>query len=210
MYKRIVAGIVALLLPWLIFTLVISLNRSGVDLNVLRKAALEFDVQKKTNVVKPPPQQKPEQKRQQIRESLPSISASDVGASMTSLGLDFGIPQMSQTDFDELGDTDLLASDRDTAMDKSSVDIPPRVIRRTPIVYPELARKEGISGYVTMNVLINEEGNVEDVKIVDSRPPEIFDLKADSTVRMWKFSPASYDGKTVKVWATQRIVFKLE
>jgi protein TonB len=95
-------------------------------------------------------------------------------------------------------------------MDKDSVDVPPRVIRRSPIVYPELARKQGISGYVTMNVLIDEEGNVEDVKVLDSEPPEIFDLKADSTIRMWKFSPASYDGKAVKVWATQRIVFKLE
>ena len=61
-----------------------------------------------------------------------------------------------------------------------------------------------------MNVLIDEQGNVEDVKIVESNPPEIFDLKAESTVRMWKFSPASYDGKAVKVWATQQIAFKLE
>lgn len=46
--------------------------------------------------------------------------------------------------------------------------------------------------------------------IVVFQPPEIFDLKAESTVRMWKFSPASYDGKAVKVWATQQIAFKLE
>jgi len=83
------------------------------------------------------------------------------------------------------------------------------VIKRSPIVYPELARKQGVSGYVSMNVLIDENGNVEDVEIVDSKPTELFNLKADSTIRRWKFEPATYNGKKVKVWAMQKIVFKL-
>lgn len=210
MNKHIVAGIFALLLPWLIFTVVISLNGSGVDLEEIRNAAMQFDVQKKSSVSKPPPPKKPEPPKRQEREALPTLSASDVDSSLVSLGLDFGMPSMSQSDFAELGGDDLLGSGADTAMDKDSVDIPPRAVRRAPIVYPELARQQGISGYVTMSVLVDEEGNVEDVRILESNPPEIFDLKAESTVRMWKFSPASYDGKAVKVWATQRIAFKLE
>ncbi|MEE4251127.1 MAG: energy transducer TonB [Alcanivoracaceae bacterium] len=210
MNKHIVAGIFALLLPWLIFTVVISLNGSGVDLEEIRNSAMQFDVQKKSSVSKPPPPKKPEPPQRQQREPLPTLSASDVDSSLGMLGLDFGMPSMSQTGFSELGGDDLLGSGADTAMDKDSVDIPPRAVRRAPIVYPELARQQGISGYVTMSVLIDEEGNVEDVRILESNPPEIFDLKAESTVRMWKFSPASYDGKAVKVWATQQIAFKLE
>ena len=210
MNKHIVAGFIALLRPRLIFTVVISLNGSGVDLEEIRNSALQFDVQKQSSVSKPPPPKKPEPPKRQDREPLPTLSAGDVDSSLGSLGLDFGMPSMSQTGFSELGGDDLLGSGADTAMDKDSVDIPPRAVRRAPIVYPELARQQGISGYVTMSVLIDEEGNVEDVRILESNPPEIFDLKAESTVRMWKFSPASYDGKAVKVWATQQIAFKLE
>ena len=61
-----------------------------------------------------------------------------------------------------------------------------------------------------MNVLINEQGNVEGVEIIESKPKDIFDLKADSTIRRWQFEPATYNGKKVKVWATQKIVFKLD
>jgi len=95
-------------------------------------------------------------------------------------------------------------------MDKSTVDVPPKVRKRSPIVYPELARKQGVSGYVTMNVLIDEQGNVEDVDIIESKPAEIFDLKAESTIRRWKFEPGTYNGQQVKVWAMQKIVFKLD
>jgi protein TonB len=210
MYKRLTAGVVAVLLPYLIFSFVIKLNDSDLDLDKLRRSSTQFDVERKKSVPKPPPQQQKKQESRQQSENLPQISPADVDGSLSEFGLDFGIPAMNQTGFDELGDNDLLSGSADSPMDKGSVDVPPKVIRRTPIVYPELARQQGVSGYVTMNVLIDEEGNVEDVRIIESKPEEIFDLKADSTIRMWKFSPASYDGKTVKVWATQRIVFKLE
>jgi protein TonB len=119
------------------------------------------------------------------------------------------VPQFDETEFAEFEDDDLLNAKDSGPMDQSSVDTPPRVIRRSPIVYPELARKQGVSGFVRMNVLIDESGRVEDVKVVESQPEEIFDLKADSTIRQWRFEPATYNGKKVKVWATQKIVFKL-
>lgn len=210
MVKRVVAVLAAIVLPYLIFSVVISLNKSDLDRDALRKSVTEFDIERRKTVQKPPPPEQPKPPAQRPQESLPSLTPNQMDSSLGDLGFELGIPGMNQTDFAELGETDLLNAGDNAAMDKDSVDIPPRVVRRSPIVYPELARKQGISGYVTMNVLIDEEGNVEDVKVLDSEPPEIFDLKADSTIRMWKFSPASYDGKAVKVWATQRIVFKLE
>lgn len=140
---------------------------------------------------------------------MPSVEPVDLGGALGGSGLSFGVPQFDETEFAELEDGDLLNAKNSGPMDKSSVDTPPRVIKRSPIVYPELARKQGVSGFVSMNVLIDENGSVEDVKVLESEPEEIFDLQADSTIRQWRFEPATYNGKKVKVWATQKIVFKL-
>ena len=42
-----------------------------------------------------------------------------------------------------------------------------------------------------------------------NKPKDIFDVSATNTVLKWKFEPATYMGKKVKVWATQKITFKL-
>jgi protein TonB len=133
-----------------------------------------------------------------------------LGSGLSGSGLSFGMPQFDEANFSDINDGNLLDSVAGQAMDKETVDTAPKVIRRSAVVYPDLARRQGISGYVTMNVLINESGNVEDVEIVDSKPEEIFDLKAGDTIRRWKFEPATYNGKKVKVWAMQKIVFKLD
>jgi len=119
------------------------------------------------------------------------------------------MPQFNDAQFGEFKDDSLLGDISNKTMDKDSVDSVPRVLKRSPIVYPELARKQGASGYVLLNVLISENGRVEEVEILESKPKEIFDLVASSTVRRWKFEPATYMGKKVKVWATQKITFKL-
>lgn len=120
---------------------------------------------------------------------MPSIKPSDIDNSLSGSGLSFGTPQFNEADFDEFMDDDLLGVKGDSVMDKSSVDTPPKIIKRSPIVYPELARKQGVSGFVSMNVLIDVNGNVEDVEIIESKPEEIFDLMADSTIRRWVLSP---------------------
>lgn len=210
MSKRIIALAAALIAPYLIFSLVISLNEKDFLADQASDKRASFDVEKKQQIQKPKPKEKPKPKKRQQNQPLPSIKPSDIGSSLSGSGLSFGVPMFNEAEFSELGDGGLLDSFANGAMDKDSVDTPPKVKRRSPIIYPELARSQGVSGYVTMNVLINETGNVEDVEIVDSEPKEIFDLKAANTIRSWLFEPATYDGRTVKVWAMQKIVFKLD
>jgi protein TonB len=210
MLKRIWAFAVAVIVPFFIFVIVIGLNESDVERVVANNSATNFDVEKKQHVKKPKPKKKEQKKRKPQAQKLPSIKPANVGANLTGSGLSFGVPHFDETEFSDFQDNDLLAGATNQAMDKSSVDTAPKVKKRAPIVYPELARKQGVSGYVTMNVLIDEIGNVENVEILDSKPKDIFDLKADSTIRRWKFEPATYNGKKVKVWAMQKIVFKLD
>lgn len=210
MMKRICALAAVAIIPFCIFIVVIGLNESDTQRNAADDSATNFDVEKKQQINKPKPKPKPKKKKRQNAQKLPSIKPNNVGANISGSGLSFGVPQFDETEFSELQDNDLLAGSGDQAMDKSTVDKPPRVRKRSPIIYLELARKQGVSGYVTMNVLIDESGNVEEVEVLDSKPAEIFDLKADSTIRRWKFEPATYNGKKVKVWAMQNIVFKLD
>ncbi len=210
MYQRIVALLAALVIPYLIFSVVIGLNDSDFKRDESIGKQVNFDVNQQKSVNKPKPKEKPKPKRQKPNQKLPSLKPSHVASSLSGSGLSFGVPQFDDAEFSEMGDGGLLDSFANHAMDKESVDTAPKVRKRSPIVYPELARKQGISGYVTMNVLIDASGNVEDVEIVDSKPKKIFDLKADSTIRRWKFEPATYQGKKVKVWAMQKIIFKLD
>ena len=210
MSKRITALVVAIVVPLLLFVLVIGLNESSFEQSQEVDKQVNFDVQKQKQLSKPKPKPRPKPKKRESARQLPSIKPSDLGSSLTGSGLSFGVPQFDETGFADITDGGLLDSMGGGAMDKDTVDTAPRVIKRAPLVYPELARRQGISGYVTMNVLINETGTVEDVEVVDSKPVEIFDLKADSTIRQWKFEPATYNGKKVKVWAMQKIVFKLD
>jgi len=209
LYPRILAALAAVGVPYLIFSLVIGLNQSDMDRDFLDKRVTNFDVEKKKQIQKREPEPEPERQRRRASENLPSVEPVDLGGSLSDGGLSFGVPQFDEAEFAELEDDNLLGGGNSGPMDQSSVDTPPRVIKRSPIVYPELARKQGISGFVRMNVLINDNGSVEDVKVVESEPEEIFDLMAESTVRQWRFEPATYNGKKVEVWAMQKIVFKL-
>lgn len=210
MLKRIVALLAALVIPFLIFGLVIGLNESDLEADESANKQVSFDVKQQKQLNKPEPKKKPEPKRRDVAQPLPSMKPSDVGSALAGGGLSFGIPQFDEAEFADFTDGGLLDSDAGDTMDQESVDTPPKVRKRSPVVYPEQARRQGISGYVTMNILVDESGNVEDVEIIDSKPKEIFDLKADSTIRRWKFEPATYNGKKVKVWAMQKIVFKLD
>ena len=201
LYPRFIALVAAIAIPYLIFSLVIGLNETDMDRDMFEKTVSNFDIEKKKQIKKEEIEAKPKKQPRRVTESLPSVEPVDLGGALGGSGLSFGVPQFDETEFAEFEDDDLLNAKNSGPMDKSSVDTPPRVIKRSPIVYPELARKQGVSGFVSMNVLIDENGRVEDVKVLESEPEEIF--------RQWRFEPATYNGKKVKVWATQKIVFKL-
>ena len=213
MSKRItsttIALIASLIVPFLMFSLVISLNESSIEPEKEGNKEVNFDINKQKKIHQSKPKKKSKPKKNKVDAKMPSIKPTDLGSSLSGSGLSFGIPQFDEARFSDINDENLLNSVAGKVMDKGSVDTAPKVMKRSPVVYPELARRQGINGFVLMNVLINETGNVEDVEIVESKPEEVFDLKANDTIRRWKFEPATYNGKKVKVWAMQKIVFKL-
>jgi protein TonB len=71
----------------------------------------------------------------------------------------------------------------------------PAIVRNVKIVsrvdpdYPREARKKEIEGSVIADVYIDEKGDVTEVKIVEGKPPRIFDAAARAALMQWKFAP---------------------
>ncbi|MDX1296571.1 MAG: energy transducer TonB [Sulfurimonadaceae bacterium] len=163
-----------------------------------------FDVQK---ITKPKPKPKPKPKKKESKpKRAPQAPLPTIGSSLS--GLDLGIPAFEMGAMDDLGKS-LLGDMQDVVMTADSVDVAPKASQRTPMQYPKKARAAGVQGYVTMNLLISEQGNVEKVKVLESQPQGVFDDVAVNGVRSWKFQPARYQGNNVKVWAKQKVRFDL-
>lgn len=79
------------------------------------------------------------------------------------------------------------------------------------IIYPKEAKEKGIEGKVYLQFVINEEGSVNDVKIIRKSVNSSLDEEAIRVVKnMPKWIPGKQNGKVVKVQFTLPIVFKLD
>jgi TonB family protein len=96
-----------------------------------------------------------------------------------------------------------------TIWTEESVDVKPQV-RNNPLAYPEMARRRRIEGRVTVKALIDTEGRVQTVKVLDAQPEGVFEESVLRSLPRWRFSPAMYRGQAVSVWATIPIVFALK
>jgi protein TonB len=85
----------------------------------------------------------------------------------------------------------------------------PRIVDGGRPDYPENARAKGWEGTVKLQILVNTDGRVEDVRIVAGSGYTELDQTAQRAVRSWRFSPALKNGSPVAAWATVPVVFDL-
>ena len=82
-----------------------------------------------------------------------------------------------------------------------------KLVHRVDPVYPDLARRARISGVVILEVTVDEEGNVADIRVLRGHP--LLDEEAVRAVRQWKYSPTLLSGEPVPVIATVTVIFNL-
>lgn len=75
-------------------------------------------------------------------------------------------------------------------------------------VHPYDLKKSGIEGSVIVTFIVDDHGNVRDVRVTDSTHPE-FGTATISAVTNWKFQPGMKDGKPVNTIVRQRVKFVL-
>ncbi len=74
----------------------------------------------------------------------------------------------------------------------------PRPLSPVEPRYPERASRDDISGTVTLLLLIDETGTLNEITVVAATPGAIFDAAAMAAFRAMRFSPARKDGRAVR------------
>ncbi len=100
--------------------------------------------------------------------------------------------------------------DEDKPVSADLVAHPPEIETYVVPVYPPEARAKKIEGRVTLMVIVDTSGKVEDdIEVVDSVP--MLDQAAIEAVHQWSFTPARDDGgNPVRVSLEVRVPFTLK
>lgn len=74
---------------------------------------------------------------------------------------------------------------------------PPRLIQQVQPIYPILAKEASISGEVAIDSVIDEHGNVTQMKVVSGNP--LLVTAALDAVKQWKYQPTLLNGQPIAV-----------
>ncbi len=83
-----------------------------------------------------------------------------------------------------------------------------KLISSVSPTYPLLAKNQHISGDVLIDALIDANGRVTTMKVISG--PTLLHQSAMAALRLWKYQPASLDGKPVPMHLTVTLQFRLQ
>jgi periplasmic protein TonB len=87
--------------------------------------------------------------------------------------------------------------------------IAPQALYRPEPGYTEEARKARTQGIVILEMVVDERGEVRDVKVIKPLPNGL-DQEAVKAVRMWKYKPGTLNGRPVPVIFNVSVSFRLQ
>lgn len=135
----------------------------------------------------PPPPDIQVSEVQQTRMNMPDMEMPELN-----LGVGAGPPVLGNVGMDRGAEGDVVP-----------------LVRINP-QYPRDAAMNQIEGYVTIEFTITETGSVRNPRVIDSKPPRVFDREAIRAILRWKFKPRVVDGEAIARRATQTIEFNLD
>lgn len=86
----------------------------------------------------------------------------------------------------------------------------PLYLTNPPPLYPQIARKRGFQGVVVLEVLVDQNGNAADLRVLSSSGHPILDRTAMAAVKHWTFDPGTRGEKKVRMWVRVPIRFQLK
>jgi len=109
--------------------------------------------------------------------------------------------------------TPLEAEEESPPMDVRRVDqkdvTAPVLVQRVEPVYPEIARRGRAEGKVVVEAVIDDRGVVQEPRVVQSTTIPLLNEEALKAVRQWRYRPALFRGKPVRVYVTVSVTFRL-
>jgi protein TonB len=82
-----------------------------------------------------------------------------------------------------------------------------RLLTAVDPVYPEEARRDGISGWVDVELIVGTDGIPHEARIVAADPPVTFDQAALAAVSLYRYEPFERDGRAYERLTRLRISF---
>lgn len=76
--------------------------------------------------------------------------------------------------------------------------------------YPYRARQRGIEGHIKLAFTITAAGKVENIRVLDASPPNVFDREARRAAARWRFTPRTENGSAVSREAVKTLHFRLQ
>jgi protein TonB len=144
----------------------------------------------------PPPPPKPPPPPAKMRVETASVQAGGGGFAMPNVNLNANVT--GGTFNGQMGAGGAAMFDGDI--------IP---LQRIPPQYPRDAARNGITGWVQLEVLVNPDGSVRSAKVIDAKPKGLFEAAAVQAVLRWKFKPKVVNGQPIEQKGAQKIEFNL-
>lgn len=197
-------------------TVVIALHAAGLAALVLAKApsyvkpvygeTSVFDV---PPIKEPPPEKKPEvRQKQEPKDNVP-FARDPVIDRPVDIGIatrEDVIPILPPSDpvFEKIVDPPVPDPVRvEAQFDQRFADQ-----LRPP--YPLSAQRDGIEGVVTMRLLIGPDGRVKAAEKIAATNDAFFQAAQRQALRMWRFKPATVDGKPIESRKQMTLRFELD
>ncbi len=156
-----------------------------------------FDVSRPERPKPKPKRREPPPRPKQARNDS-AAPPPNLGASLS--GVDLGIPGMAMGSLN-LSTAAAAGSDRaarDMVMTEGAVDVPARPVHKVAPRFPPRAQAQNLEGLVKLELLIGTSGEVVRARVLEAKPPGVFDEAALDAARQWRFEPAMYQGQPVK------------
>jgi len=83
-----------------------------------------------------------------------------------------------------------------------------RLVKSVPPVYPVVARTQRIAGNVSIDAVVETDGNVSTMKVLSG--PAILHRAALDAVKQWHYEPAMLNGKPTASHLTVTVQFRLQ
>ncbi|MCK4618943.1 MAG: energy transducer TonB [Desulfobacterales bacterium] len=76
--------------------------------------------------------------------------------------------------------------------------------------YPLIARRRGFQGTVVLEVMVDRNGRVGELRVLKSSGYKVLDRAASASVRDWIFKPAIKGNEKIEMWVRVPVRFKLK
>ncbi len=84
------------------------------------------------------------------------------------------------------------------------------MVRINPM-YPRAAARKRVEGWVLLQITISVTGAVKNARVIEAKPPNIFNRSAVNAINRWKYKPTIRKGVPIEIRGVQvRLTFKLE